>query len=254
MSTSSTTAESRTGFWERYRLLCNRRGEDAWSVLFGYPVARFFVVLLVPVRWVSPSALTLVGFAVKLACVASIWPALGAPVWAIVVLLQLAQVFDSMDGTLARARPQFSKVGAFLDKITDAIGMYAICVAVGVRAAQATGDWWHMILGGVAGACFLQLCYMYWVVKSAVGTDSSGAAMAGASDPLPWSQLFREWLGGFPKLVSFGEADLYLWLAVFAIVDRWDLCVYLLVSTQAIAMVKRTVDHLRILSAADGDL
>ncbi|MBL4637663.1 MAG: CDP-alcohol phosphatidyltransferase family protein [Kofleriaceae bacterium] len=250
MSNISPTHKEST-FWERYRLLFNRRGEDGWSVLFGYPIARLLVVLIVPVLWITPSRLTLLGFAIKLACVAAILPQAEMPMWSVVVLLQLAQILDSMDGTLARARPAFSKLGAFLDKITDAIGFYGICVAVGIRATAQTGEWHFIVLGGVAGACFLQLCYMYWVVKGATPAENSSASMAGGADPLPWSELFREWLGGFLKLRSFGEADVYLWISVFAISSRYDLCVYLLVVTQGLTMLKRTVDHLKTLSAMD---
>lgn len=250
MSKESNTVSNPT-FGERYRLLFNRRGEDAWSVLFGYPVARLFVVLVVPILWITPSLLTMVGFVIKLGCIAAILPSVGLPLWSIVVLLQLAQILDSMDGTLARARPAFSKLGAFLDKITDAIGFYGICVAVGIRAAEQTGEWYFIALGGIAGACFLQLCYMYWVVRGATPSETSSASMAGGAEPLPWTQLFREWLGGFAKLKSVGEADVYLWISVFAIADRFDLCVYLLVLTQGIAMFKRTLDHLRTLVALD---
>ncbi len=220
-------------------------------MLFGYPVARFFVVLLLPVRWVTPSLLTLMGFAVKLACIAVIWREDWGTVWGIVLLLQLAQIFDSMDGTLARARPAFSKLGAFLDKVTDAIGFYGICVAVGIRAAAQTGDWFYIPLGGIAGACFLQLCYMYWVVHAATPNEAGTTSMAGGAEPLPWRQLLREWMSGFAKLRSFGEADVYLWISIFAVLNRWDLCVYLLVVTQGFAMVKRTVDHIRTLAALD---
>jgi len=252
--TPQNSDSSDPGFWERYRYLCNRRGEDGWSVLFGYPVARLLVVLVLPILWITPSRLTLLGFGVKLGCIVALLPTFGAPLWAIVVLLQVAQVLDSMDGTLARARPAFSKLGAFLDKVTDAIGFYGICVAVGIAASSQTGEWVFIVLGGVAGACFLQLCYMYWVVRGASNEGRSPAAMTGGAEALPWSQLFREWLGGFAKLKSFGEADIYLWISVFAIANRYDLCVFLLVGTQGIAMVKRTIDHLRTLAAMDKEL
>jgi phosphatidylglycerophosphate synthase len=241
-------AVSERGFWERYRELFNRRGEDFWSVVFGYPVARFFVVLLVPVTWISPSTITLVGFAVKLAAAALLWPDLGVSVWWVALLLQVAQVFDSMDGTLARARPAFSKVGGFLDKVTDGVGLYAIATALGVRAAHETSQWWHLILGSAAGACFLVLCYMYWVVKASAQAQQSAQSMAGGAEPLPWRELGKEWLSGWLRAIRFGEADLYLWIALFAVLDLWAECVYLLVATQGFTLLKRFVDHLQTLA------
>ena len=47
--------------------------------------------------------------------------------------------------------------------------------------------------------------------------------MAGAPATSP--RPLREWLGGFARLPLFGEADLYLWISVFALAGWWaELC------------------------------
>lgn len=239
---------SEPGFWERYRRLFNRRGEDWWSVVFGYPVARLFVVALVPIGWVTPSLLTIAGFFIKLAAAALIWREDG--MWAAAALLQLAQVFDSMDGTLARARPALSRVGGFLDKVTDGVGLYALCVVVGARAAADTGDTHLIVLGGAAGAAFLVLCYMFWIVRATEETVSP-QGMAGGADAPSWRDIGREWARGWLRIVKFGEADLYLWIALFGLLGRWRELVYLLLVTQGFTAAKRFVDHLLTLSRSD---
>lgn len=245
------TAPDTATFWERYRQLFNRRGEDWWSVVFGYPVARLLVVLLVPVGWVTPSLLTVVGFGVKLAAAACLWQSEPAAIWLAAALLQVAQVFDSMDGTLARARPAFSHVGGFLDKVTDGIGLYAICTAVGVHAARDTGEVHLLVLASAAGAAFLVLCYMFWVVRAAVEPDGSARNMAGGAPVIGWRDIGREWLVGWTRMFKFGEADLYLWIALLAVLDQWRILVYLLVLTQGTTAAKRFVDHLLTLRRSD---
>ena len=98
-------------FLERYRRLFNRRGHDWWSIVFAYPIARLALVFVEPLRWITPSRITLVGFVCKRAAAAAIWVGAGL---AAAGLLQLAQILDAMDGTLARARREFSRAGALL--------------------------------------------------------------------------------------------------------------------------------------------
>lgn len=238
------------GFWEHYRQLFNRRGEDFWSIVFGYPVARLLVLLVLPIGWITPTLLTLIGFAVKGGAVTCLVIDDVGATWAAAGLLQLAQIFDSMDGTLARARPAFSHTGGFLDKITDAVSLYAIATAVGVRAAAETGDWHLIVLGSAAGACFLLLCYMFWIVR-ATGETVTPRSMAGAAPVPSWAAIGREWLRGWGRALAFGEADLYLWIALFAVFDRWRECVYLLLITQGVVVLKRAVDHLLTMRRSD---
>jgi phosphatidylglycerophosphate synthase len=222
---------------ERYRQLHNRRGFTWWSTVFGYPVARLLVVLVEPIRAITPTRITLVGFATKLAAAAALLDTSRAGLIAAIVLLQLSQVLDSMDGTLARARGQHSATGAFLDKLTDAIGLFAICAAVGVRAGWAGGGAVYPALACFgAFACDLT-CYMYWVGRSLAPGRGTAVPHDGSAPVLTWPAIGREWLRGWLKLPLFLEADLYLWIGVFAALGAWrELCVVLAV-TQGVALV-----------------
>jgi phosphatidylglycerophosphate synthase len=234
-------------FWERYRQLFNRRGSDWWSIVFGYPVGRLGVALIAPMEFITPTALTLLGFAVKVAAAALIWRGSGPIAVTTVILLQVAQVLDSMDGTLARARRSFSYTGAFLDKITDAVGLFAIALAVGVRAAAEHQAPLYAALGGAAGAAFVIVGYMYWFVQTVRRSPASPEAISGAAEIPTWSAIGREWLRGWTRIIRFSEADLYLWICVFAAFGRWQELVIVLLASQSATVGKRAVDHLRTL-------
>jgi phosphatidylglycerophosphate synthase len=236
-SPASSSGLARAGtFAERYRRLHNRRAFTWWSTVFGYPIARLVLVPVVPIRWITPTSLTLVGFAVKLAGAAAIAVGSPAAIVAGFVLLQVSQVLDSMDGTLARARRQASPTGAFLDKLTDAVGLFAICAAVGARAvADGGGAAYPLLACAGAFACDLA-CYMYWVGRAEAPLAEAPRLDGGAEVP-SWRMIRREWLLGWRKLPLFLEADLYLWIGLFGLAGRWrELCVLLAV-TQLAALV-----------------
>jgi len=237
----------RPSIGERYRALHNRRALTWWSTVFGYPIARFLLIWIVPVRWITPTQLTLVGFAVKLAAAAALLGATSpAGLIAAIALLQLSQVLDSMDGTLARARGQSSATGAYLDKLTDAVGLFAICAVVGVRAASG-GAVYPILACAGAFACDLA-CYMYWVTRAVAPAAAPAARLDGGAPVLGWRAIRREWLRGWLKLPLFLEADLYLWIGVFAWFGAWRALCVVLAATQAAALVVVVTDHLIRLS------
>ena len=239
-------------FPERYRLLFNRRGNDWWSIVFGYPVARLLVVFVEGWGWVTPGLLTLAGFVCKLAAAAVLWTGEGlAGPWLLPLLLQAAQVLDSMDGTLARARRRFSLAGAFLDKATDAIGFSAIAIALGRHAGRVTGDPLLSTAGGIAGAAFLAICYLHWMARAMLEPASKAGPLAGGGPPLSWGDIWREWLGGWRRIWRFGEADLYLWISCFALAGAWGAAVWFLCLVQSIGLLYMLVHLWRKLRRVD---
>jgi phosphatidylglycerophosphate synthase len=237
----------RASLARRYRRLCNRRGQDGWSILFGYPLARFALVWLETWRGLRPNHITAASLAARAAGAALL--ATGTPLVA-VALLQLGQVLDSMDGTLARARGQHSALGAFADKVGDAAVLGLLCAAVGWRACLVDGRslWLAAALGG--GFLHLLRGYMHWVARG-LAPRRDDALDGGRADGDPPRPL-REWVAGFPRLALFGEADLYLWTSLFALAGWWtELCLLLLVS-QAAAALGLAFHHAARLSAGAG--
>lgn len=230
---------------ERYRALHNRRALTWWSTVFGYPIARFLLIWIVPVRWITPTQLTLIGFGVKLGAAAALLGATSATGMVVAIaLLQVSQILDSMDGTLARARGQSSATGAYLDKLTDAVGLFAICAVVGVRA-MAGGDSAVYPILACAGAFACDLaCYMFWVTRAVAPAAAPAVRLDGGAPVLGWGAIRREWVRGWLKLPLFLEADLYLWIGVFAWFGAWRALCVVLAATQAVALVVVVTHHL----------
>lgn len=86
---------------------------------------------------VTPAALTLLGLAAVVA--AGVLLGLDHWGWAVALLL-LGQVFDSLDGEVARVRGQASPRGAFLDSVCDHYGDLAVYL----------GLLWHSLRSGSA--------------------------------------------------------------------------------------------------------
>jgi hypothetical protein len=226
----------------RYRRLCNRAGEDGWSRLFGYPLARLALVWLERIPALHPNHLTLASIGTRAAGAGLLLSSEPGPLRAGVVLLQLGQVLDSMDGTLARARGQHSPAGAFLDKVGDALCLGLLAAVVGLRAAP---DGALFAVAAVAGA-FLNLLrgYMHWVAR-ALAPARPGEPLDGARPRDEPVRPFREWLDGFRRLLLAGEADLYLWVSIAAVLGAWREAAVILAVSQAIAVLAMLGVHLR---------
>lgn len=89
----------------------------------------------------SPNALTLIGFTGDLAAAAALYAAPAAPAWyglaAAGIALHIAA--DSLDGPVARLRGQSSRLGAYLDQMTDSIAFVALPLALGLSGQARMG-------------------------------------------------------------------------------------------------------------------
>jgi phosphatidylglycerophosphate synthase len=101
---------------------------------------------------ITPNQMSLVAGAiglvgVTLVAVATSWLALlgGA------LLLQVQSILDGCDGEIARLKFQQSKLGEWLDNVTDDVLNILYCAALGAAAARFTGATW-LVWPGVAGA------------------------------------------------------------------------------------------------------
>lgn len=241
------TTEAAGGFWERYRQMFNKRANDWWHVVFGYPLGRLLVVIIAPLRFVTPNGITVAGFAATLGAAWLLTRPGHDALVAAVVLLQVATVFDTMDGTLARYRGSFSPIGAFLDKVFDAFSLFALCAAVGLRAYWDTGEPWWIVVACSGGASYLTLCYMYWVVEAMKPDKPDAATVAGVADIPSWGDIGKTWIAGWWRIVKFEEADLYFWIALGAILGEWKwLAVGIAVTQGATVLYKFAAHTLRL--------
>ncbi len=79
------------------------------------------------------------------------------------VLMEVQSILDSVDGELARLRYQFSKLGQWMDNLTDDIVDNLFILAVGYGLG---GVWWWLGLAAACGRWFQSICVYIWVYST----------------------------------------------------------------------------------------
>lgn len=138
---------------------------DGW---FNWRVSMPITRVLASTR-VTPNQVTMVSAAVGAAAAISVaggsWPAMAIGG----VLLQLQSILDSCDGELARLRFQGSKLGQWLDNVSDDVLDILFVVAAGVAAG---GPWLTLALAASALRAFGQ-AVLYHEVYRRTGTGDA---------------------------------------------------------------------------------
>jgi phosphatidylglycerophosphate synthase len=85
-------------------------------------------------RSVTPNSITLIGFAGDIVAGIALYLSVQAPMWSILALagITIHVIADSIDGAVARVRGQASKLGAFLDQMTDNFSFVALPLGIGL--------------------------------------------------------------------------------------------------------------------------
>ncbi|MBU3692268.1 MAG: CDP-alcohol phosphatidyltransferase family protein [Candidatus Nanopelagicaceae bacterium] len=126
----------------RVRLrMANRANDGFFSVFFLRKFSKLLTWLAVRVN-ATPNQVTLISFAIGLYSAYSFaqgsfwWIFLGA------ALLQLSIIVDCVDGELARYTRKFSKLGAWLDAVTDRVKEYMVFLGLAIGAEKNGKDLW----------------------------------------------------------------------------------------------------------------
>jgi phosphatidylglycerophosphate synthase len=219
-------------FAARYRAVKSLWNEEWWCIAFGGPVGNFLNALIADVPWITPNRLTILGFLCSLCAAPLILLGTPATDIAAIVLLQCHTVLDCMDGALARYRKATSVTGAFLDKVTDMIGLLVIMSTLGWRVFHETGDEIAMLVAVLIAASIMLRGYVFWVVANlererAVAKPSVGDRRRDLSD-LRFRERAALYLRSMWKIVEFQELDLYFWLSVGLAVGHVHEMIYFL--------------------------
>ncbi|MCC6998945.1 MAG: CDP-alcohol phosphatidyltransferase family protein [Deltaproteobacteria bacterium] len=213
------------GFGARLRRLRNKRYEDWWHIVFGGPIGVFLAALIAPIQWITPNGLTWAAFTCKLAGAGLLLADDFRADLAVVALLNLNIILDIMDGSLARYRKKPSATGAFLDKVTDGLGLLALGTCLGVRAHHEGAGVLTLVAGGFIGGSYLARCYMYWLVAFLEKDRGVAVATTGPSTIKPFGELgLGERLAYYVKstwrVILVGEGDIYFWVSLFLLLGR----------------------------------
>lgn len=115
----------------------------------------------------TPNHVTLVAISIGLCACAIASQSAGYLGFALAgLLLEVNSILDTVDGELARLRYQYSKVGQWLDNVSDDVIDNLFIVSVG----SALGGWW--MYGAILGACgrLTAAVFTYVTVYRATGT------------------------------------------------------------------------------------
>jgi phosphatidylglycerophosphate synthase len=207
-------------FGERLRRFLGRHDDDWWCIVFCAPVAAFLNACIAEVRWITPNALTLAAFAVRLGVLPLILAGSRTADLLAAIGLTVATILDCMDGGLARYRRTSSLTGAFLDKSTDVIGLCLVCAVLGLRVFRDTGSILGVYAALFIAGSYASRCYNYWIVAYFELERQDAKATAGPrSLAQPASEsTFGERVGYMLRsswrILILGESDVYLWLGL----------------------------------------
>lgn len=256
----------------RLRRIRNFQSTDWYPALFIRPLTILVMLVIADWRFLTPNRLTTIANLAKLAACAVIVLApvpadLAATVWA-VVLLQVGIVFDHLDGTMARYRRAFTRLGSFYDKVSDLVTWFLIMLSVGWAAYRQTGDARLLVLAVASSFALDVMGYMKWLTVAeserlrwflacgdaeliARRTAPIAVAPPPARSRADWLRWFaRSWL----QIVRFEEMDLFFWVGLGLLIGRLDWLIWLVFVSQTAILFAMFVRRTREIVQVDRHL
>lgn len=223
------------------------------------------LVMLVMADWkfLTPNRLTTIANIAKLGAA---WTLLDRDLWVwSIVLLNVGILFDHLDGTVARYRRAFTKLGSFYDKTSDIVTWWPITLAAAWSVYKETGEAYYIVLMTSATTALNVRGYMKWLANSEherlrwfEARENPSEAIAKRTAPIvikpPPTRTAGEWarwfLSRFSHIIWFEEMDLWMWLSIALVIDRLDLVTWLFFITQVAGclglIVWRHIDMARL--------
>jgi phosphatidylglycerophosphate synthase len=240
---------------DRLRRIRNWQSSEFYARLVMRPLSILIMLVVADWKWLTPNVVTTLANVAKLVGAVLIVIDHHEHVIAAAILLQVGLLLDHLDGTIARYRGEGTTLGAFYDKVSDAVTWLAICGAIGWAAYRDHGDVLLPIMALASAYALLVLGYMKWIVAAATAVARRSPVVKPAQEPptrtaKQWAVWFVSSLG---RAFLFEEVDLFFWIGLGLVLNRLDLTVWLLAVSQlvqlVIMLVKRTLEA-RALDAA----
>lgn len=207
----------------RLRLrMANRANDGFFSVFVLRKFSKILTWVAVKVR-ATPNQVTLLSFAIGLYSAylfsrADFWPIFfGA------ILLQLSIIVDCVDGELARYTRKFSKLGAWLDAVTDRVKEYLVFLGLAYGAAQEGTDLWIPALAMMTIQTFRHLSDYNFAQSVKIRAEDKFKTpvdyLADFDGIIPTERepkgRLRYWLG---KMIQFPIGERWLVISVSAVI------------------------------------
>ncbi len=209
------------------------------SVLISRPINWLILHAIGEIRWITPNLVTLAGFAGFLT---ASWFIAFAPahLLAISLLLFARLILDDLDGMLARYRGGGSKLGSYLDKITDVIGFFLFFSALAYRSSLSVGGVWWPWIAHLATFSLLTTGYVKWVVHSfEPPAAASPAATSALRQDHPWYKVLAILV--FLKLPALNECDIFPLSIALLLAGKPHWLLVILAATQGLQMLAMVI-------------
>jgi hypothetical protein len=121
--------------------MANRANDGFYSVFFLRKFSKLLTWLAVRVK-ATPNQVTLISFAIGLYSAFCFTQGSFSQTLLGAVLLQISIIVDCVDGELARYTRKFSKLGAWLDAVTDRVKEYMVFLGLAIGAEKSGQDLW----------------------------------------------------------------------------------------------------------------
>jgi len=121
--------------------MANRANDGFYSVFFLRKFSKLLTWLAVRVK-ATPNQVTLISFAIGLYSAFCFTKGSFSQTLLGAVLLQISIIVDCVDGELARYTRKFSKLGAWLDAVTDRVKEYMVFLGLAIGAEKSGEDLW----------------------------------------------------------------------------------------------------------------
>jgi phosphatidylglycerophosphate synthase len=228
-----------------------------WGDLFGYKIAAFFVPFLARIPFITPNFVTVTAFiSFALGCVFQ----LGSYSLGLLggIMVFAGYIGDDIDGQLARVTRKYSTLGDYLDKVLDVLKIFFVTFFPGLGVFIKTGDALYLILAFIACFFFMYRYYIklesmfsaysrdekYFQKSSEVRAErekymdhlySKKGASLGESLHILWIKN--------RTFFFFDEAEFAILLAIFAILGKVDVYLWIAAIAQVSIAVFRVFER-----------
>ena len=230
------------GFKARYQKMKNRQAKDWWSTTFGDPISWIILGFIGDIKWITPIGITWISFLCKVIPAGLLihneryFIVIGA------ILLQFGQVLDCMDGNLARYRNNTTLRGGFLDRILDGIGFVLVMSGFSWFTYQSYSEAYYLVLGPMAAAFYLVICYSYWTTayheQKYIG-KANKVRPGGNVKSIQSISTLEYIILGQKKILSFKQADFYFWIGFGIILELGNYIILILFIVLFVRVIER---------------
>ena len=203
-------------------MMANRSNDGFFSVFFLRKFSKILTWVAVKIK-ATPNQVTLLSFAIGLYSAFCFSRGTFTAILLGAILLQVSIIVDCVDGELARYTRQFSKLGAWLDAVTDRVKEYMVFMGLAYGAALEGRDLWIPAMAMMAIQTFRHLSDYNFAQSVKIRADEKFVNpvdfMADFDGIVPSERepkgRLRYWLG---KIIQFPIGERWLVISASAVI------------------------------------